>query len=394
MMSEAKMSIDVNAPSAIASAVIINSVGGVFYNVMPTFLGSLAESLGLNEQQLGFIASAFLLGVMILSTSGIFWMRRFSWRQSLMVAFVLTTCAYVSCLVTNSFTSIVIFMFIAGCANGVFYSTGLLSISDTSKTERNFGFIIVGGVLLAAVGLYAFPIVNRQWGFEGVIGTLIVITSLVMIVLPWFPDHGAKGTETKGGRAPGPVYPVFIGIGAMCVLYLGLSGVWAFIGRIADTVRIDPADAGTALAIGMALGAVGAFLASMIGNRFGSAKPMWLGTACIIIGIAFLVNLKSLFIYAIAVLLIQSGWNFALPFQLGAISKSDKSGRFIPLIATAMGGGATMGPGLAGAVILGKGYGSLCLISIAIISTSLAAFTWLVLFNTRKELSNTLPMDL
>lgn len=382
-MSEEKTSIDVNAPSAIASAVIISSVGGVFYNAMPTFLGSLSESLGFNEQQLGFVASAFLLGTMLSATSGIFWMRRFSWRRSLMAALVLTMCGYVSCLVTDSFFAIVVFLFLCGCANGVFYSISLLSISDTRNTERNFGFCIVGGVLLAAVGLYAFPVANRLWGFEGVIGTLIAITSLVAIELPWFPDHGTKGTETKGGWALGPVYPVFIGIGAMCILYLGLSGVWAFIGRIADTASIDPTNAGTALAIGMALGAVGAFLASIIGNRFGNVKPMWLGTVGIIAGIAFLFNLKSFLIYTIAAFLIQSGWNFALPFQLGAISNADKSGRFVPLITTAMGGGATIGPSLAGALILARGYGSLCLMSIVVISTSVAGFTWLVLFNKK-----------
>jgi len=380
-MSKERTTIDVNAWSAVASAVIISSVGGFFYNAMPTFLGSLSESLGFDEQQLGFIASAFLFGAMFSATSGIFWMRRAGWKLSLLAAFVLTTCAYVSCLFTNSLFAIVILLFFAGCANGVFYSISLLSISDTRNTERNFGFCIVGGVLLAAVGLYAFPVVNRQWGFEGVIATLIAITSLVVIELPWFPDHGTKGTETKEGRALGPVYPVFIGIGAMCVLYLGLSGIWAFIGRIADTASIDSTDAGTALAIGMALGAVGAFLASIIGNRFGNVKPMWLGTVGIIAGIAFLVNLKSFLIYTIAAFLIQSGWNFALPFQLGAISNADKSGRFVPLITTAMGGGATIGPSLAGVLILARGYGSLCLMSIVVISASVAGFTWLVLFN-------------
>jgi predicted MFS family arabinose efflux permease len=382
-MSKERTTIDVNAGSALTSAFFINAVGGVFYNAMPTFLGSLAESFGFDEQQLGFIASAFLLGTMLSATSGIFWMRRVSWRRFLLLAFILTTCAYVSCLVTNSLFAIVIFLFFAGCANGVFYSIALLSISDTRNTERNFAFCIVVCVLLAAVGLYAFPVVNRQWGFEGVIGTLIIMTSLVLIELPWFPDHGTKGTKTKVRQEGDLVYPVFIGIVAMAILFIGLTGIWAFIGRMADTVNIDPTDAGTALAICMVLGAAGAFLASIIGNRFGNVKPLWLGTACIICGIAFLVNLKAFLIYFIAGFLIQIGWNFALPFQLGTISKADKSGRFVPLITTAMGSGATIGPSLAGAVILSSGYGPLCVLSIVIISVSAATFTWLIWFNKR-----------
>jgi predicted MFS family arabinose efflux permease len=225
--------------------------------------------------------------------------------------------------------------------------------------------------------------VNRQWGFEGVIGTLIIMTSLVLIELPWFPDHGTKGIKTKVGQKFGPVYPIFIGIGAMAILFIGLSGIWAFIGRMADTANIDPTDAGMALAICMVLGAVGAFLASIIGNRFGNEKPMWLGTACIICGIVFLVNLKAFLIYFIAGFLIQIGWNFALPFQLGSISKADKSGRFVPLITAAMGSGSTIGPSLAGAVIIGNGHGSLCYMSIVLISASVLAFTWLIFFNKR-----------
>lgn len=382
-MDKAKKTIDVNETRAVLSAVVISSVGGVFYNVMPTFLQSLSESLGFDEQQLGFIASAFLLGGVFLATSGIVWMRRTSWRKSVMTAFLLVVCAYGASLTTTSFNAIVVFMFIAGCANGVFYSTALLSISDTKKTERNFGFCIIFGVILAALGLYAFPVVNLYWGFEGVIGTLIAITALVAVVFPWYPDRGVKGVKTMGGLGKGPVYPVFIGIGAMFLLYTGLSEVWAFVGRIADAANIAATDAGTALAIGMSLGAVGALLATVVGKRFGNVKPIWLGTVCIIVGIVFLLNLKGFLIYTIAVLMIQTGWNFALPVQLSAISVADKSGRFVPLISTAMGCGATVGPSLGGAIILAEGNGPLCFTGIAIIVMSLAAFTWLVLLNAR-----------
>ena len=322
------------------------------------------------------------------AASGIFWMRRVRWRKSLIAAFMLTICAYASCLFSGSFLTMVILMLIAGCGNGIFYSIAFLSISDTQQTERNFGYCIVGGVALAAVGLYAFPLVNQQWGFVGVIGTLIAITSLVVIMLPWFPDHGTKGSQEVAGQGVGPVYPVFLGIGAMCVLYLGLSGIWAFVGKISEVAGIDATDAGISLALGMALGAVGALLASIIGNRFGNVKPMWLGTACIIAGIAFLVNIKGFLIYTVSVFLIQSGWNFALPYQLGAISSADKSGRFVPLIATAMGGGAAVGPGLAGMIILAKGYGALFVTCTAVITISAVAYTWLILFNTRNEITS------
>ena len=107
-MPEEKKKNDVNSPSAIASAVIINSVGGFFYNVMPTFLGGLAESVGFNEQQLGFIASSFLLGTVILSTSGIFWMRQINWRRAILTAFLLINMAYLACLGTINFTVIII----------------------------------------------------------------------------------------------------------------------------------------------------------------------------------------------------------------------------------------------------------------------------------------------
>lgn len=384
-MGKAKKTFDVNDTRAVLSAVVISSVGGVFYNVMPTFLQSLADSLGFDEQQLGFIASAFLLGGVLLSTSGILWMRSVSWRKSVMIAFFLVVFAYGLCLLTTSFSVIVALMFVAGCANGVLYSTALLSISDTEKTERNFGYCIIFGVLLAALGLYSFPVVNSRWGFEGVIGTLIAITALVMVVFPWYPDRGVKGIKTSRGRGAGRVYPVLIGICAMFLFYTGLSAVWAFVGRIADVVGIAATDAGTALAVGMALGAVGAFLAAVVGNRYGNVKPIWMGTVVVIVGILFLVNFRGFFIYTIAVLMIQSGWNFALPVQLAAISTADKSGRFVPLIATAMGCGATVGPGVGGAIILAKGHGSLCAAGVVIIILSLAAFTWLVLLNASAD---------
>jgi predicted MFS family arabinose efflux permease len=382
-----KQRIDVNRPSAIAAAVILSAVSAFIYNAMPTFLGSIADSLELNEQQIGFIASAFLFGVVLVATSGVFWLRRASWKKSVVVAFGLVITAYLTCLLAHSYTMFVALMFIAGVGSGLIYAIALTSIGDTIETERNIGYAVCGNVVLGAVGLFAFPVVNRLWGFPGIIGALIAVTSLVAVCLPWFPDRGVKQAGDVKGRAKGPVYPVFVGLGALLLLFTGLSGAWAFIERVAVQAGIEPTTAGTILGILMTFAAGGALLAAYIGNRFGNVKPIWAGTIAILAALAMLTDIEGLVLYGLAALLFQGGWNFALPYQLGGIAQADYTGRFIPLVATGQGLGAVLGPSMAGSMILVKGYGFAFLMCGIAVIASLAAFTWLVIFNRGNEAS-------
>ena len=55
-------------PTAVLAAILLGIAGTGVAMGMPLFVGSLADSLGFNEQQLGWIASADMSGLFIGST--------------------------------------------------------------------------------------------------------------------------------------------------------------------------------------------------------------------------------------------------------------------------------------------------------------------------------------
>ena len=61
-------------------AVMASTIGLLFYNVMPIYLGYLMEAKSLNYDQIGYIASAFFLAFSIPSASGYFWVRSYKPR--------------------------------------------------------------------------------------------------------------------------------------------------------------------------------------------------------------------------------------------------------------------------------------------------------------------------
>ena len=56
-------------------AVMASTIGVLFYNVMPIYLGYMMEDKNLDHDQIGYMASAFFLAFSIPSASGYFWVR-------------------------------------------------------------------------------------------------------------------------------------------------------------------------------------------------------------------------------------------------------------------------------------------------------------------------------
>ncbi|MFO6333938.1 MFS transporter, partial [Pseudomonas aeruginosa] len=157
-----------------------------------------------------------------------------------------------------------------------------------------------------------------------------------------------------------------VGLGILAVLtfYISLSGVWTFIGAIAEGAGIGAGASGEVLAVATLMGIAGAACASFIGNRLPRDLMLLGGYLAMAAAILLLIGQPPLARFALAALLFKFTWTFALPFILACLADLDRSGRLMNASNLVIGGGLAIGPALAGRLIEGSG-GFLPLLPIA-----------------------------
>ena len=152
----------------------------------------------------------------------------------------------------------------------------------------------------------------------------------------------------------------------MCIrdsFSVGVGSIWAFLERIGNGAGFSMTDTGQALALGSFIGALGALLAAVIGQRIGNLIPILIGLFGLILVCFMFVSINSWLNYTIAAVLLNFFWNLILPYLLGSIASSDRSGRFMVLVPAAQGGGYALGPVISGLVIVGNNYSTSALIA-------------------------------
>ena len=140
-------------------------------------------------------------------------------------------------------------------------------------------------------------------------------------------------------------------MGCQCVWYLGLGGVWAFVERIGVDAGIDAEGIGNALAIGMAFGLLGAFVAAAVADRFGRVMPFVVAMAGQVVAVWLFAELENVNGLVIAICLYNGTWNFALPYLFAMAALADTRGQLVVLMSTAQAIGLTFGATMAGAII-------------------------------------------
>lgn len=334
---------------AVIAVILLTCVGASMFQVEPFFLGAVADSLGLNGRQIGLLAGVELAGAAIGSVAASFWVPHFNWR---MVAFLSVTVVFAGNLwsaTLTEFEPLLGLRFATGLlGQGTAYCVALAVINRMRNPERVFGLAIAAQVGLTMIFMLYLPRLISEFGAAGVLVPLAVFAACVLPLLSQIPKTGTRvemAMDTASHRA---LAIVLLALAAQVVWYTGVGAVWAFIERIGAASQIEPAQIGSALALAMAAGLGGALLASAYGHR-ANRLAMFVLAMLLQIGALFaLMHAGSWPVFAVAAMLFNASWNYALPFLLGIIVANDASGRFTVLLIAVQGAGVAIGPVVAG----------------------------------------------
>lgn len=254
--------------------------------------------------------------------------------------------------------------FLQRLAGGSLMILCLSSAASTATPSRVYGLWVMGQLVVGAVGLALLPALFERFGLAA---CYLVLAGLMGLALPLSRAFPSGSPPAEARASTGAVHSrLRVGLGILAVLtfYISLSGVWTFIGAIAEGAGISAGASGEVLAGATLMGIAGAACASFIGNRLPRDLMLLGGYLAMAAAILLLIGQPPLARFALAALLFKFTWTFVLPFILACLADLDRSGRLMNASNLVIGGGLAIGPALAGRLIEGSG-GFLPLLPIA-----------------------------
>ena len=346
------MSAATDRPSSIAVIVLLGAVAVAGFNIQPMYLGALADHLGLSAEQLGIIAGLEIAGSALAGILATFWVRRWDWRRVALFALAALAVGNVASVYIADFASLTAVRFVTGFLGvGTNYALAIAALSDTHHTERNYSIAIVVQITVAIIGFTVLPSIIAD---SGVVAVFLPLGALAVLLMPFtrfLPNGGSPEEAAEAHKVPAPPFASWLALGCQAVWYLGIGGVWAFVERIGVEAGIDAEGIGRALAIGMAVGLMGAFLAAAVADRFGRVIPFVVAMLGQVVAVWYLAGLEEMNGLIIAICLYNSTWNFALPYLFSMAALADTRGQLVVLMSTAQAVGLTFGTSIAGAII-------------------------------------------
>ncbi len=368
----------------------ILTVNNLVYNTLFIILGAMATQRGYNEKQIGFLGSAFLLGQLISNLSGALWVNRVDWRlavggSGLACALFMIGAAFVD------YSTLIWLYLLAGSMTGVALSCAFCHMSGMANPVRAYSIslimqCLVAGAIILLLQSYILP----KYGFIG-LSYIIASTFIIAIVAaPYLPkgtqetkkENSITDTKTTSKKRSSEVRPSFknatlpiLGLMAIAIYFLGQTSIWAFIERIGNAKGFDADSIGTISAAVLILCSLGAWAATITGQRLGNFKPLFIGTLGFLVAIVTLHFSDSRLGYFLSFLLYASAWNYVLPYQLLMVSQGQKNSIYASVIPAFQSIGASAGPAVVGILVVGSNsYTSAYLLAISTAIFSLVVF--------------------
>ena len=322
-------------------------LGAMPFAVQPFFLSVMSEALMLAPDQVGLLASADILGVVLASFSGFWWTRRFSHQALIKLASMSMVLGYLGLLFADTFEAVLSLRFLAGVlGHGIAFSLGTALLCRAPHPDRAIAISVVTQISFSSLLLVALPKVLLSTDIETVYWSLVAI---VLVLLPplRLTNNSVRFASEAGRKAT--IKPLMMWLLVALVCYqLGLSAIWAFIESIGRERQISLEQMGLMLAVILPVSMLGSIFASLLDVRLGRATPVIIATVAGAIGLLIVANTTSITMLAAGFLLHQIAWNFGIAFVYGAIAQvSDQSGTEI-LAPGSQSLGTALGPILAG----------------------------------------------
>jgi predicted MFS family arabinose efflux permease len=342
----------------IAGALLF-TIGPAAILMMPMIVGVYIEEIGFSIREAGFLASIEAAGMAISSILGMFWVKRLNWQHVTLFGVLLSVLANIAACGVEGFLPMLFCRLLASLGAGTAFAVSVASLGEQPQPERAYGIGLVVQTALMVLVLALSAHIIEMWGLDGLFFTLVVLSIAVGLPVVWLPKQSEKNQQTSRIESANKVTnsrPIMLVLLATVIHFIGTVAFWAYFERIGDTAGHSTALIGTALALALGAGMLGAGMAAWLSDRFGFATPFIVSTAMLVISVALAVGEINASLLIFCAVLFDFMWVFANAYQVALVARLDISGSLVVLVPAAQGAGGMAGPALAALFIQGNNY--------------------------------------
>ncbi len=371
----------------IAAIFALGIVGTFDFLVQPLGVGVAVQDLSLSQGQAGFFASFEMAGGVLSAVLALFWIRRLPWRPTAILNICLLAGGFLLSTRLDTLAALTPARILVGFAGGNLLAIKLAWLADTARPERYGGLFVALQTLVQILAFSLLPaMVLRNSGLDGLFFFLAVIAALALPSAPWIPLHGRR-RETSAQPAPNTPEPNTISSASILPAALALLGVlffslntgafWSYIERIGTAGALSLEAIGTALALSGFMACAGSLAAARLGSAISLQQALSAAFLGQLLALGLLLTDFTSTRFTLALGLFGFFWNFALPYQLGALVRNDPTGRRVVLITAFQAAGLALGPSLVALLVNGLGLIAMHTVAAAAGGVSLILFLFL-----------------
>lgn len=349
-----------------AACIFIAAASIIVIGVQPIFIGLLTERLTLTLLQQSWTMSAEMCGSIVGTLLYVPMLRYLGPRTIALSTALVLLFANVATATVRELDMLLVLRCISGICSGILYSYAIYCLGRMQGPDRSFGILLFVQTALFSSSAVVLPIVAEWKGFAGAIYYLVawfVLLCLVCFCLP------TKRSEEDKIVSSEPMFSGLTLIGVcsllgMLFLQLSIYSLWGFVEGIASEAGIAPVDIGWAISIGLLGGLPGAALPSIAGRHLGRMPMILLGSLAVLGAIyMFATRIHVASDLAIAVFLMNFGWNLALSYYMSSVVTHDPTGRLTKIVGVVQVASAAAAPTLLSLFIEGNDRFSIFVLS-------------------------------
>lgn len=359
---------------------ILYPLGPAAIILMPMVVGGLIDNYGLSEQQVGTIASAEGMGLVVASIVASFWIRKVSWTKALVVSMLLTALLNGISANLSGYAALLTLRFLTGLSAGTLFAITVAALGDNKEPDRAFGIAQAAQGVVMFAAFAAAPALLEAWAVSGLYYMLAAAFIIMLPCVLRFPDSGIDHAElgARGEVAKGSTALIWLGLFASVLFFVNVFGLWTFIERIGLAAELPANTIGLALGAAQIFAMGGALLAAIVSDRYGRVLPLLIVLVGQALVLWVLVGRFSSTTFFLAAGMFQALFVMGVSYQMGAIAKIDVKGKYLVLMTAAQGLGTAFGPGIAASLINEGDYSGVNMLAAACLLASTLLFLYII----------------
>ena len=330
--------------------------------IAPVIAAKLVSQFGLSSTEVGGLLSLELGAFSLATVPAYLWLRRVNLVTATRVFTLVAVAGNVASGFVDSYGLLVASRIVTSLAAGSITVIILTLSSKTANPSRAYGLFVTAQLVMGAIILAVFPAVFANANVSAVYWTMAGLALCCLLFSGRIDGNALRAGSSAAdpGSASArtvrvPKLKAGLGLAAVLLFYISLSGVWSFMAQIAGGANIDLSTTSLILALATVPGIASSMLATVLGDHPKRALFLVLGYVGLTASVAMLFGLTGAVQFALAAILFKFTWTFILPYLLSSISDLDASGQLMNTTNLMIGTGFAVGPLLGGILIEATG---------------------------------------